>query len=99
VHRKTRPLDSIAESVATGVAGGSDVLNRVELERCLGRLPQIKRVTITLFYLQEKSVGEVARMRKFFSIEELNQAIRELRFGLWVDQRGTGVRIGQLDDG
>jgi RNA polymerase sigma-70 factor (ECF subfamily) len=98
-HRKTRPLDSIAESVATGVAGGSDVLNRVELERCLGRLPQIKRVTITLFYLQEKSVGEVARMRKFFSIEELNQAIRELRFGLWVDQRGTGVRIGQLDDG
>jgi RNA polymerase sigma-70 factor (ECF subfamily) len=62
VHRKTRPLDSIAEPVATGVAGGSDVLNRIELERCLERLPQIQRDVITLFYLQEKSVDEVARM-------------------------------------
>jgi RNA polymerase sigma-70 factor (ECF subfamily) len=61
-HRKTRPLDSIAEPVAAGPARGSDVLNRIELERCLARLPQIQRDVITLFYLQEKSVDEVARM-------------------------------------
>jgi RNA polymerase sigma-70 factor (ECF subfamily) len=61
-HRKTQPLDSIAEPVARGVARGSDVLNRIELERCLERLPLIQRDVITLFYLQEKSVDEVARM-------------------------------------
>jgi RNA polymerase sigma-70 factor (ECF subfamily) len=61
-QRKTRPLDSITEPAAAGTAGGSDVLNRIELERCLERLPEIHRDVITLFYLQEKSVEEVARM-------------------------------------
>jgi RNA polymerase sigma-70 factor, ECF subfamily len=61
-HRKTRPLDSIAEPAAPEVARGSDCLNRIELARCLERLPQIQRDVITLFYLQEKSVDEVARM-------------------------------------
>jgi RNA polymerase sigma-70 factor (ECF subfamily) len=62
VHRKTRSLDSIAEPVAGGVAGGGDVLDRIELQRCVERLPQMQRDVITLFYLQEKSVDEVARM-------------------------------------
>jgi RNA polymerase sigma-70 factor (ECF subfamily) len=62
VHRRTLRLDSIAEPVAAGVAGGRDVLNRIELERCLERLPEIQRDVITLFYLQERSVDEVARM-------------------------------------
>jgi RNA polymerase sigma-70 factor (ECF subfamily) len=62
VHRKTSPLDSIKEPAAAGAAGGNEVLNRVELERCLERLPQIQRDVITLFYLHEKSVEEVARM-------------------------------------
>jgi RNA polymerase sigma-70 factor (ECF subfamily) len=44
------------------MAGSNDALNRIELERCLERLPQIQRDVITLFYLQEKSVEEVARM-------------------------------------
>ncbi len=61
-HRKTRPLDTIAEPATTAAAGGGDVLNRIELERCLERLPQTQRDVITLFYLQEKSVDEVARM-------------------------------------
>lgn len=61
-HRKTLPLDSIAEPVAPGVARSSDILNRIELQRCLERLPQIQRDVITLFYLQEKSVDEVAQM-------------------------------------
>jgi RNA polymerase sigma-70 factor (ECF subfamily) len=61
-HRKTRPLDSIAEPAAAPVAEGGDILNRLELERCLERLPEMQRDVITLFYLQEKSVDEVARM-------------------------------------
>jgi RNA polymerase sigma-70 factor (ECF subfamily) len=62
VHRKTRPLDSIAEPVAAGVARCGDLLDRIELQRCVGRLPELQRDVITLFYLQEKSVDEVARM-------------------------------------
>ena len=61
-RRKARPLDSIAEAAATGVEAGRDVLNRIDLEQCLERLPQIQREVITLFYLQEKSIDEVARM-------------------------------------
>ncbi len=61
-HRKTRPLDSTTEPAVPGVTGGGDLLNRIELERCLERLPEMQRDVITLFYLQEKSVDEVARM-------------------------------------
>jgi RNA polymerase sigma-70 factor (ECF subfamily) len=61
-HRKTRPLDSIAEPVAAGVTGGGNMLDRIELQRCVERLPPMQRDVITLFYLQEKSVDEVARM-------------------------------------
>jgi len=62
-HRKATPLGStIVEPATTGAVAGSDVLNRIELERCLERLPKIQHDVITLFYLQEKSVGEVARM-------------------------------------
>ena len=61
LYRKTLPLDWIAEPAAA-VAAGSGVLNGIELGRCLERLPEIQRAVITLFYLQEKSVGEVARM-------------------------------------
>ena len=60
-HRKTSPLNSSAELAATG-AGGEDVWASIELERCLARLSEIQRHVITLFYLQEKSVEEVARM-------------------------------------
>jgi RNA polymerase sigma-70 factor (ECF subfamily) len=61
VHRKTRPLDSIAAPAAAGMGGG-DVLGRMELLQCVERLPQMQQDVITLFYLQEKSVDEVARM-------------------------------------
>jgi RNA polymerase sigma-70 factor (ECF subfamily) len=60
-QRRTSPLDSIREPAAAGTAG-DDALNRIELERCLERLPQIQRDVITLFYLQEKSVEDVGRM-------------------------------------
>jgi RNA polymerase sigma-70 factor (ECF subfamily) len=55
-------LDSIPEPVAAEATGGSDALSRIELERCLERLPEVQRDVITLFYLQDKSVEEVARM-------------------------------------
>ena len=61
-YRKTLPFDSIAEPVAAGARGGSDVLNRIELERGLERLSEVQRDVIILFYLQDKSIGEVARM-------------------------------------
>jgi RNA polymerase sigma-70 factor, ECF subfamily len=61
-HRKTVPFDSITEPVAAEETGGRDVLDRIELERCLERLPEVQREVITLFYLQDKSVEEVARM-------------------------------------
>ena len=61
-HRRTSRLDSIREPAAVGMAGSNDALNKIELERCLERLPRIHRDVITLFYLQEKSVEEVARM-------------------------------------
>lgn len=32
----------------------------LELEQCLSRLPETQRESITLFYLEEKSVKEVA---------------------------------------
>jgi RNA polymerase sigma-70 factor, ECF subfamily len=38
------------------------VINDMELAQSIDRLPEIQRVVITLFYLQEKSVDEVARM-------------------------------------
>jgi RNA polymerase sigma-70 factor, ECF subfamily len=61
-HRKTVPIDSITEPLAAEATAGSEVLNRIELERCLDRLPVVQRDVVTLFYLQDKSVGEVARM-------------------------------------
>jgi RNA polymerase sigma-70 factor (ECF subfamily) len=58
-HRRTLAFDSITEPAAKP---GGNVLNKIELERRLERLPDVQREVITSFYLQEKSVGEVARM-------------------------------------
>ena len=61
-YRRTFPLDSITEPASADTAGGSDVVNRNELARSLERLPDVQRHVITLFYLQEKSVKDVARL-------------------------------------
>ena len=61
-RRKTVPLDAIVEPQGTEPEAGSEVLNRIELERCLDRLPEAQRDVVTLFYLQEKGVVDVARM-------------------------------------
>jgi len=59
--RKALPLDWITEpqAVETGTSG---VWNKMQLAQCLERLPEMQRDVITLFYLQEKNVEEVARM-------------------------------------
>src|SRR4051794_39889635 len=61
-YRRTLPFDSIAEPVAADAQGSGSILNNIELERCLERLPEAQRDVITLFYLQDKSIDEVARM-------------------------------------
>ena len=56
-YRKTLPLGAVCEPVAP--AGGAGDL---ELAQCIGRLSEIQRQVITLFYLEEKCIDEVARM-------------------------------------
>ena len=58
-HRQTIPYDSIPEPAAETRGPVSSTL---QLERCLNRLPARQRDVVRLFYLQERSVEEVARM-------------------------------------
>jgi RNA polymerase sigma-70 factor (ECF subfamily) len=57
-YRKTLPLDASSEPAAPAPA----VIADMELAQCIDRLPEVQRTVITLFYLQEKRVDEVARM-------------------------------------
>ncbi len=56
-YRKTTALDLVPEP---GVPANTPL--EVELAGCLSKLPEIQREVITLFYLQEKSVREVAEI-------------------------------------
>ncbi len=56
-YRKTASLDDVSEPSAPNV-----LMPNLPLEECLSKLPEIQREIITLFYLQEKSVKEVAKM-------------------------------------
>jgi RNA polymerase sigma-70 factor (ECF subfamily) len=56
-YRRTLPLEAAGEPVAP--TGGT---RDPELARWIGRLSEIQRQVITLFYLEERRVGEVARM-------------------------------------
>jgi RNA polymerase sigma-70 factor (ECF subfamily) len=53
--RRTIPLEESAEP-----AKGETVSRDVELNQILRRLPEVQREAVTLFYLQERSVEEVA---------------------------------------
>lgn len=54
-YRRTTSLDEASEPAVP-----TTVLRDVELANCLDRLPEVQREVITLFYLQEKSVEDVA---------------------------------------
>jgi RNA polymerase sigma-70 factor (ECF subfamily) len=55
-YRRTTALDESSEPAVSTTA-----LRDVELEQCLSRLPEIQREVITLFYLEERSVAQVAK--------------------------------------
>jgi RNA polymerase sigma-70 factor, ECF subfamily len=57
-YRKALSLDAAKEPAAPAQPRTADF----ELAQLLDRLPNVQRTVITLFYLQEKSVGEVALM-------------------------------------
>jgi len=57
-YRKTLSLEEAHEPFAEA----EPVLNRLEIERLLARLPDEQREVIVLFYLQERSIEDVATM-------------------------------------
>jgi RNA polymerase sigma-70 factor, ECF subfamily len=56
-YRKTSPLDDSSQPTVPNT-----ILRDVALQQCLSRLPDLQREVITLFYLQERSVVDVAKM-------------------------------------
>src|SRR5258708_34648235 len=56
-YRRTSPL---SQSPEPGVSSTASL--RIELEQCLSRLPEMQREVITLFYLEEKSIEDVAQI-------------------------------------
>ena len=56
-YRRTRPLDESPEP-----AGPSLPVSDGILEHCLARLPETQREVITLYYLEEKNVKDVATL-------------------------------------
>lgn len=56
-YRKTTALDQSIEPFVASTAPRD-----IALEQCLSRLPDVQREVITLYYLEEKSIKEVATM-------------------------------------
>jgi RNA polymerase sigma-70 factor (ECF subfamily) len=57
-YRKTVPIDACNEPRADPVPRPTET----DVARCIQRLPETQRLAITLFYLEDKRVDEVARM-------------------------------------
>lgn len=57
-YRKTEPIEEAAEPRAAV----SQNLERLDIERMLRRLPEGQRAAVELFYLQERSLQDVAAM-------------------------------------
>jgi RNA polymerase sigma-70 factor (ECF subfamily) len=56
-YRRTSALDASSEPVVPNTT-----LRDVALEQCLSRLPDVQRQVITLFYLEDRSVADVAQL-------------------------------------
>jgi len=56
-YRRTSSLDDVMEPGAA-----TTTLLKVSVEQCLERLPEPQRQVITLFYLQDRNVSDVAAM-------------------------------------
>lgn len=59
-YRRTTPIDEAAEPAAPNPAPAADA--DAALARHVAALPEVQREVITLFYLQEKSVKDVAAL-------------------------------------
>lgn len=57
-YRKTLPIEGYDPPAANWEAG----LQQMEIKQLLERLPEVQQQVITLFYLQDRSVENVARM-------------------------------------
>jgi RNA polymerase sigma-70 factor (ECF subfamily) len=55
-----RKASSLSHAPEPAVADKGSL--RIELEQCLSRLPETQREVITLFYLEERSIEDVAQM-------------------------------------
>jgi RNA polymerase sigma-70 factor (ECF subfamily) len=55
-----RKVSSLAQVAEPSVSGSGPL--RLELEQCLSKLPEMQREVITLFYLEEKSIEDVAQI-------------------------------------
>lgn len=56
-YRRTSALDEVTE---TGAPSGTPL--KLSVDQCVERLPEPQRQVVSLFYLQERSVSEVAAM-------------------------------------
>ena len=56
-YRRTSALDESVEPSAS-----STTPLALSVEQCLSRLPEVQRQVVTLFYMQERSVSDVAAM-------------------------------------
>jgi RNA polymerase sigma-70 factor (ECF subfamily) len=56
-YRRTAPLDGSNEPAAPPSSQPRDL----EMAQCIARLPEVQQSVITLFYLEERRVDEVAR--------------------------------------
>lgn len=61
-YRRTTPLDEAAEPAAPPSPPLTDALLDGALGRHLAALPELQREVLTLFYLEEKSVKDVAAL-------------------------------------
>ena len=57
-YRRTQPIEDCEPPIAPGKAP----LQSAEIDQCLQRLPDVQREVLTLFYLQERNVEDVAQM-------------------------------------
>ena len=57
-YRKTLPIEDCEPPAANWEAG----MQQVEIKQLLERLPEVQQQVITLFYLQDRSVEDVAHM-------------------------------------
>jgi RNA polymerase sigma-70 factor (ECF subfamily) len=57
-YRKTLPIEDFEPSAANWEAG----MQQLEIKQLLQRLPEVQQQVITLFYLQDRSVEDVAHM-------------------------------------